>query len=763
MADPTTVRVQSYAHALERAALLADRRRLRRWSAIRRGVVVGVALLVATWLFGPLIGAVASVAALLVGLQDRNEPPRFTSKVMAVEGLVLGVSTFTVGFFSANQLVAAALLVLTAGLAGLTSTSNDVISRMFVDVIAVVAFLSLSEFTFTFAWHSAVAVAGAAWLQAVTTYASSRVVADRPERMPLAYAMLTVADRLHDIAARDPDSSLMAEKALGNASRTLSNTNLVRKRRRRLRKILAATESIRVEATAMANRDDIPATGGADPDLDAALDLAQETLRTGASLLELMPSRMEAQLSALDPLQARAERILDDPDDHRATVVSLADACLRIIHQIRELPGVELKREGSDPEKVTTDIWYNLTHPTKRDVELGARLMVATAVSLFAASFFSLGHGAWVAATSVALLRPVSIATTTNIVIRGAGTLIGALLSIGLVYVAGESSPLILALAVGLAVVSFAVTNVNEGLYVVALTMQTIFARATEGSEPIVVATDRAIDVLVGCLVALMISLLLPLRRGRDTADLLADYADATGRWIAGFGSTLSEENRAYRKRRMRMRETRVEALEAVDRRQLQPYGSGLSALRAHEIYEAVEQAGIGAATAFSAARHGHRATPSSEVAARESSKLLLSTARVLRGASVSEESLRIVRRAERRLDDEGAAPDAPVEPGPIEMSTSTMESSAAKLPVPEREGRVRSWEEVHSALLRGVPDWEAAEAAYGRGRGSLVDRALIESQDAAFRAFRVAALGAVRHAPDESPPPDTRPALGTG
>ena len=64
-----------------------DLTKMRRWSAIRRGVLVVVVLVVVGLATDPETGALAAMAALFVGLQERNAPASYTSRVMIVESL----------------------------------------------------------------------------------------------------------------------------------------------------------------------------------------------------------------------------------------------------------------------------------------------------------------------------------------------------------------------------------------------------------------------------------------------------------------------------------------------------------------------------------------------------------------------------------------------------------------------------------------------------------------------------------------------------
>ena len=66
----------SYVGNVVKSVTAVDVHRLRGWSAVRRGLLVGITFVARVLLSTtPDIGALAAVAGLYVGLQDRNGPP----------------------------------------------------------------------------------------------------------------------------------------------------------------------------------------------------------------------------------------------------------------------------------------------------------------------------------------------------------------------------------------------------------------------------------------------------------------------------------------------------------------------------------------------------------------------------------------------------------------------------------------------------------------------------------------------------------------
>ena len=101
-------------------------------------------------------GALAAVAGLYVGLQDRNEPARFTAETMTAQSVLFFIVVLARRVV--QPWVASAIMILCAALSGLSAQHDKSISRMFADVLNVLAFLALSRMTHELVIQSALAV-----------------------------------------------------------------------------------------------------------------------------------------------------------------------------------------------------------------------------------------------------------------------------------------------------------------------------------------------------------------------------------------------------------------------------------------------------------------------------------------------------------------------------------------------------------------------------------------------------------------------------
>jgi hypothetical protein len=626
----------TYLTSVLKSVMAIDRTRLRSWSAVRRGILVVVTFLVFTWLFGPDVGALASVASLFVGLQDRLDPPGFTSRVMTVQSVVLAIAIVLGGFFS--PWVGSAVLIVSAFVSGVIAQHDKAVSRMFSDVLQVSAFLGLSSMARPKLLEAALAVLLAGLAQAVMIRATARWSSDLPERRPVAAALVAVADHLDDAALRSKTTTgPAAEKAISDADSAVASSDLSHARRRALRKLLGDAEVLRQEASAIRVRHAFEVAQIQDPEVDAARDLASLTLRSAARALTALPrpglpdKARDQALAEIDEYAGVAENLAKDPEA-RPTARSIARQALRIGRHVNRVLNAKETRVSKRALPVGEHVVDEVLHPGPRDLRGGLRLALAAAIGLGIAAVFNIPHGAWVAATAVALLRPDYRALTSDTVARAMGVTIGAASVIPLVFLTGGMQFADVALLWVMSCAAFAVTSANEGLFVVAITLQTVYTRAMVGEDPVHVAQTRLLDVLLGCLIAVILLLALPLRQGRILAREMADYAAATADWLHIVSLRAQGQKPAgVKKTRRRMRQSRVSVQHGLDLRTLEPLGAGMSIWRGQTVFARIHDCARAGTAAMLSLGHGAAASELGGQAAARASATLQVTARVLR------------------------------------------------------------------------------------------------------------------------------------
>lgn len=688
----------SYVGSVARSVLATDWSKRRGWSAFRRGLVVVISMLVFGGLYGPDIGALASVAALYVGLQDRAaDPPSYTVRIMLVQSLVLGGVVFLAGV-SSRSLVPAVLLVACAAMSGLTARHDKAVSRMFADVIAVEAFLGLSRITNEYALHAFIAVLAASLAQTLFTRLSARFQSDLPERRPVAAAMLAVATHIDDAQTRSVrGTGEAATAALNAADASVARSDLSHKRRRALRKLIGDAEALREEASSMRARRAFATAVIADRNVDDAARVAAETLRATARALTAIQTpgvpvdRVGAALAQVDTCAAEAAQIAERPD-LRGTAIAMTHQSQRLATHLNNLLTASYDREATSGRHLRNALGREPFHPRPIDIKTGARLALAAILGMWLAHVLHLGHGGWVAATTVALMRPDHRALTSDTIARALGTAIGAAAVIPLVAVTSHTPVTNLLLVWLLATLTFAITSANEGLYIIVITIETVFTRAVVGEDPVSVAIDRVQDVTLGCAVAIVLLLALPLRHGRRLRKEMSEYAEATAEWLDAVAKLCKgakggkvKRNKALHRR---MTAARANVQHGLDLRQVEPLGPGMPPWLGQNLFTLIHDSERASVAAEVSLRHGAKGSKKARKAATRAAEDLRQAAIALQTHATDEDLRRW--EAERSAS---AAEQLAAEAATLEAGVAAAEAQAEADQPAESEGAGRAAE----------------------------------------------------------------------
>lgn len=627
----------SYVRRVTRSVVTLDRSRLRGWSAVRRATVVVVALMMGTAWVSPQAGGLAAVAALYVGLQDRAaDPMRYTLAVMTGETVLMAAVIFIAGA-APGQWIVAVLLVASAALAGLTASHDKAISRMFADVLVVEAFLGLSPLSARESLGIGLAVLIAGFVQTLGTWWASGVVTDLPERRPIGAALEAVACHVDDAVKRDQrGTGESSEAALNQAEDMLARSDLSHDRRRAMRAIIASGEALRDEASAVRTRQAFDVTPVADEDVARALALASKILRQCAAKLTapavavnpvpkltatippnlpqpvatLLPPKLAQPPETLEDLVAEARAVVKDPDQPPAAR-TIAKRSVRLATRTEALLAMGAPQSREARLQFSRQLGLRDAEFDGSDIRSGIRLALAAILGLTVAQVLGIPHGSWVAATAVGLLRPDHRALTTDTFARALGTAVGALAVIPLVALTSSEASVELIVVAVLALAVFMVTSANEGLFIVSMTIFVVFVQAAVGEDPLKVVQARVIAVLIGCALAVVLLLLVPLRQGRRLRPDLAEYATATAKWLDGIAREANQQDFPRpKKRRRKMRRARTTAQHHLDIRKIEPLGKGLPVWLSHAIFHGIhdcERAGTAAEAALRQGDSGGR------------------------------------------------------------------------------------------------------------------------------------------------------------
>lgn len=631
-----------YLRSVWRSVLVVDRTRLRSWSAARRGLIVVLVTISVTLVSDAETGALAAAASLFVGLQDRGGTPKYTAKVMFVESVLLAAVIGVGGVFSQYRVVTWGLLMAAAIGAGITAEHDKAISRMLGDVMPVAAFLGLTtaDRREVLVWTAAVLFGGLA--QSVTALLWVRIAGDIPERRTVAAALVAVADHLDDaLVRRSRVTGKAAEDRLTEAAAVVARSDLAHDRRHGLRKLLGDAEVLRQEAGALRARLAFGVGIIDTQEVLEALAISSKALRETATALTSVgvpgrfDAKQEAALAELYPCRIVAEQLADD-QLARPTARAIARQTLRIYRHVAELVGAAEARTDKRSRPVAENLVEYFRHPTRRDLLSGARLGLATVLAFVVARLLHLPHGSWVAATTVALLRPDYRALTADTVARAVGTATGAACVLPLLVLTGHSPVIDLLLIGAIASVAFAVVTVNEGLFVIVMTVYTVFTRSVVGEDPLAAARLRVLDVMLGCVLALVLIFAVPLSHGRRLNQDMATYADATADWVDAVTKlTEGEKVKGMADMRRDMRNARVSVQHDLELRVIEPLGHGLSAWVGEVVFTHIHDAARAMAAAERSLKHGDPTGEATTMLGQDTSFTLRSVAEAVRSKTM--------------------------------------------------------------------------------------------------------------------------------
>lgn len=168
------------------------------------------------------------------------------------------------------------------------------------------------------------------------------------------------------------------------------------------------------------------------------------------------------------------------------------------------------------------------TAMTFESVELrhALRVAVLVAASVGAVELLHVEHGYWATITVLVVLQPHAPATFLRSLQRVGGTVLGALLAVGITAVVHEPAALLPVCAV-MAAVSVSVIQVNYALYATLLTPTFLLLAQLDGLNPKLAGVRAVTNVVAGVAALLASRLLWPSTEETRIADELAKAVDA--------------------------------------------------------------------------------------------------------------------------------------------------------------------------------------------------------------------------------------------
>lgn len=530
-----------FAGRVARESFRADLSAMRTASAARRGLVVCATLITTYIVFGPVIAASTATSALLVGLLDKGRSPRATWQLMAAGTVFMAVATIASGLLAGSFVAMLGLMAALAFCAGFSYAIDPRLPQLFVFSALLVAGHLVAPMELDVSLVAATLTVIAGGLQTGLAWISAPVVGDLPERRVVAGALAAVG-RLADTVARTPrqgaTEALVASSALAEADSLIAKTDLATSHRRRYVELLADANTIRLEARGFAARRRLGIATAGDSSTEAAFAEAAKQLNEAATTLSAwMPPHPLRRDNHQPPIyDSLATATQPESSGESETVTQTA---LQVRAALSDLPShlndvmmTPASRSRRHPEVSVRQRLEAAAHWRSRPVFQGARMALAAVVGMTVAELLHLPHGSWVAVTAIMLLRPDTGPTVPRVAMRAVGTVVAVAAVTGIAALTGSHSAVLIAVICVLSILMYAVIAVSYSAQVTALTTVVILLLSLAGSDPGELAATRLLDVLVGCVLAIVIAMLIPIwSRSKVPADI-AEYAEALADWV---------------------------------------------------------------------------------------------------------------------------------------------------------------------------------------------------------------------------------------
>ncbi len=534
-------------------------------SAIRRAVVV-IACLIVGQAVGKLeLGATAAVAALLTGLLDTGDSIRVTARTMGCSAVVMAASITIASLIHPIPVLSYALVVILAFATGIAFGVNAVASTICYFAVVVAVQYLLQPSTPGTTWQVGLAALLGAGIQALAVFAAEPFVGEMPERRRSAYALVAVAESAIGFGKFDDDEILANNQktsaALSAAEQYIRRSDIEGDKRDHYRHLLHCVEIVRLELGGLATVERLDFADGTDATTRRSIKQIGQALDQAATTLT---SSRRGQQDALAELDRQVEELRlhhQDATMHPAVAMAL-DSMSELDLSVAVVIGHRrTRRPGRPPQQTSVETRLrDAFSPSGDPLRLALRLVVAVLVAELVANRLGLVHGSWTAVTAMSMLRPAAGATLPRIVHRAVGTTVGVTIVLGYVWLFGGTFVTFLVGIALLAFVCFALGKVNYFFYVVTAAPAFVLLLSISGNNPIELAEARWVDVLIGCVLAVVLALLFPIWRVRQLpvdvgsyASAVSDYLRMIGRHISADGTTtnLDDVRGAARKSRL--------------------------------------------------------------------------------------------------------------------------------------------------------------------------------------------------------------------
>ncbi|MBD8872963.1 FUSC family protein [Rhodanobacter sp. DHB23] len=515
----------------------------------------------------PEVGLGVGAGALDTMFSDQPGPYRQRMRLLLLAALVAGVAAL-LGFTIGGQLLPMLLVTAVFGFCGGmlvvfgTDAARVGMTSMILLVIAAATPVSPRN-----ALLASGLIASGGLLLTLFAVAAWPLQRYRPERHALAgvYAGLATL-------ARQPGDDENANPALTDAMTSLQHTLLGRYRAHgrameAFAVLLELAERIRLELTAISALHANPAMHARYRE-DAAhvLDAIAHALETAEP-----PQQAER---ALQALRNDSRAVPDGLASHLRALDGQLAAAVRNANWAGSRG--ELRAAAAEtqlPRTLQSGSAWAVLHAnlTPRSVAFRHAIRTAACLSmaLLVSRLLKLPHGYWLPMTTAIVLRADFAATFNFGLLRVVGTVLGLVLTTALLHLTPASPWAHLALMAVLCMAFRWLANAHYGIAVAALTGTVVILLSYEGVNSGVAVTDRVINTVLGCAMAMATYLMWPTwERGRARA-ALAEMLDAYASYLRALA--VPGQREAQRETRSLARTARSNAAASLERMRTEP------------------------------------------------------------------------------------------------------------------------------------------------------------------------------------------------
>ena len=635
-----------FAQRVTLSAVEADLSAVRGFSALRRGFVVVLVLVVGNLLLSPQAAINAATAALLIGLLDKGRSPRSTWRTMAVGTAMLCAITLYAGLFH-TPIALLAMLVFLAICSGVSVGVEPRAPQIFLfgAVLAAAQLANPLENHHVLASVALTAIAGG--IQTLFAWLSAPLIGDLPERQRISSAAGAVGEHCKEIGSRAPDlqhGARIAADKMSVADTLIRKGDLAVDHRARYTILLADIDAIRLEARSFFARSSLGLYTPSDDVTIAMFDHAGDVLTSAAKIIARR--RPGADLARLDALVIELR-------EHYATV-EMTRTAAAILTNILAIPDHlhevaddhHVRREKmAPPSPLSTRIRASLTWPAT-PLKFGLRMAAAALVGLGVATALQLTHGSWVAVTAMMLLRPDGGPTAPRILMRALGTTAGVAGILAILWLTQDSATARMVAIAVVICVAYATVAVNYSAQTAMIAASIVLLQSLNYPNPEELAFTRWVDVLVGCVVGTAFAFAIPLWKRESLAANTAAYADAVATWLAVMAHAIrtdpgerAAQLEAVRRAGVDARDSRQVAVTTFNTALLEPPTPHLNTGAIGIVLSWIRRSSDAAVAAETIMRHNWPTTPIAAQLAEATANDLRQAAVVLRSESYDEQT----------------------------------------------------------------------------------------------------------------------------